>query len=193
MATVVIPNCVQIAVEANCSGQPVVNVLHFKYDAGFTLDAGAALGAFKTAWEKTGGPLKLKSSLVTMVGYKLTDLNSTDGVTSYLASGTAGAAAATLSTMASSALVKMGGGTRSRSGSGRLYHGPLVETNVNPDGRTLNSTFGTGILTAYNQLKTDMSAVSLQWCVASRKNLSTSVISNLSVSPIIATQRRRLR
>lgn len=193
MATLVIPNCVQVAIEMVCSGQPVVNVLHFQYINGTEKLPAADLVAVKNEWEKAAGPLKTRPTLVTMVGYKYTDLSSPTGATTYLASQTGGGVIGPLSTMASAALVKMGGGTRSRSGSGRLYHGPLAESDVNTDGRTLATASLTNIQTAYNTFRGNLGLLGLELVVASRKNLSTSPATNISVSPIIATQRRRLR
>lgn len=193
MATIVIPNCMQIAVEATCSGQPVVNVLHFRYPEGTFIAVADTLAAFKTAWEATGGPLKVKTSATVMVGYKLTDLSSLTGATGYLSSTATGQLSGALSTMASSALVKLGGGSRSRSGAGRIYHGPLAETDINPDGRSIAPASATAITNAYNQVKTAMALQNCTMVVASRKRLTTSDVGNLSVSSIIATQRRRLR
>jgi hypothetical protein len=193
MATLVIPNTVQIVVEMACSGQQVINVLHFKTGVGTFTNGNEALAAFKTAWERAAGPLKIRSSLVTMVGYKFTDISSLNGAVASLSSNVAGSGAATISTMASSALVKFGGGTRSRSSSGRLYHGPLLETDVNADGRTLAAASATAITAAYNTLDTEMAAQGLQLAVASRKNSESFDVGSISTANVIATQRRRLR
>lgn len=193
MATIVIPNTVQVAIEMVCSGQPVVNVLHFQYTGGAQISPAADLTTVKNAWEKAAGPLKLKASIVSMVGYKYTYIGALDGPTSYLASSTTGGSGTAISTMAASALVKLGGGTRSRSGSGRLYHGPLQETDINPDGRTLATTSVTAINSAYNFFRNECAIGGLELVVASRKRLTTSLATNIAVSPIIATQRRRLR
>ena len=193
MTTLVIPDTVQIAASMTCSGQSVVNVLHFKYPTGTLLDLNATLGAFRTAWEKAAGPLKLRSSAVTMVGYHATDLNSATGGVASLASSTAGGGASTLSTMASSALVKFSGGTRSRRSSGRLYHGPLIESDINTDGRTLATATATAINLAYTTLKADMLAINLELVVASRKYSDKFSVLDISTAGIIATQRRRQR
>lgn len=193
MATLVIPNTCQIAVEATCSGQPVFNVLHFYGGASTFFNGGQVLDSFKTAWEKTGGPHKTKASNVTMVGYKFTDLSSATGATAYLGSTTAGGAGAGISTMAASALIRLTGGTRSRSGSGRLYHGPLRELEINTDGRTIETAAALALTTAYNTFKNDMAAAGLTWVVASRKNSTQAEVRSVQVSSIIATQRRRLR
>jgi len=45
MATLVIPNTVQIVVEMACSGQQVINVLHFKTGVGTFTNGNEALAA----------------------------------------------------------------------------------------------------------------------------------------------------
>lgn len=193
MTTLVIPRTLQIAIEGQCSGQPVVNVVHLRYPDGTFINVADTLTTIKTEWERAAGPLKLKTTAFTMVGYKLTDLSTTTGATGYLGSTTAGAVAAALSTMASCALVRLGGGTRDRSGTGRLYHGPLREAEINTDGRTLDAPSAAAITTAYNTFKTNLAAVNLEWVVASRQDSTATPITTLAVSSIVATQRRRLR
>lgn len=193
MATLVIPNTVQIVVEMNCSGQQVINVLHFTHAVGTFTNGNEILAAFKTAWERLGGPLKIRSSLVTMVGYKFTDLGSLNGAVASLSSNVAGGGSAAISTMASAALVKFGGGTRSRSSSGRLYHGPLLEVDINADGRTMSPAAATAITAAYTTLDTEMAAQGLTLAVASRKNQTAFDVASIGTANVIATQRRRLR
>jgi hypothetical protein len=192
MATLVIPQTMQIAIEMTCSGQPVWNVLHFKDTGTFGVPS-VVLANVKTAWEKAAGPLKIKSSSVTMVGYHYTDLRSTTGAVAFLGSTTAGGVAGGLSTMASTALIKLSTGTRSRSQQGRLYHGPLLETQINTDGRTLDSTHATALATAYNGFISDLNVGTFYWAIASRKLLTSTPITSVGVASVIATQRRRLR
>lgn len=193
MATIVIPNVAQVAIEQSCSGQPVVNVLHFQYINGALPLPSADLVAIKNAWEKTAGPLKLKANIVSMVGYKYTFLGSAQGSTEYLASSALGGSGTAISTMAASALVKLGGGTRDRSGSGRIYHGPLQEGDINADGRTLSTVANGAIQLAYQTFRNDLALLGMELVVASRKNLTARAATNISASSIIATQRRRLR
>lgn len=193
MPTLVIPDALQLVVSSVCSGQPVLNVMHFKNVSGTTRNLATDLAAIKPLWEKALGPLKVKSTGVTMVSYKLTDISSTSGQVSELGSTTAGGVAAALSTMASAALVRLSGGTRDRSGSGRLYHGPLHESQINSDGRTIDSGAATTITSAYNTWKNDMLTLGLEWSVASRVDSEVNPITSVTVSSIIATQRRRLR
>jgi len=187
----VIPQTVQVAIEMQCSGQSVYNVL------GFTNAFGSSpsyiLNLVKTEWERTNGPLKLHPSQLTMVGYHFTDLSTLTGAVSFLGSTTAGGVTANLSTMASSALIKLSTGTRSRSQQGRLYHGPLGESQIQSDGRTLETAFVTSLNTAYETFRVNMAAGNCGWQILSRKNsIGTSVVT-ATASPIVATQRRRQR
>lgn len=193
MPTLVIPDALQLVVSSTCSGQPVLNVLHFKNTSGTTRNLATDLASIKTFWEKANGPIKIRNSNSTMVGYKLTDLSSTSGQVSELGSATAGGVASALSTMASCALVRLSGGTRDRSGSGRIYHGPLMEVQITTDGRTLETAAATTITTAYTTFKNDMNTIGLELGVASRQDSAINTVTSINVSSIIATQRRRLR
>lgn len=187
----VVPQTVQVGIEMQCSGQPVWNVL------GFTNAFGSSpsyiMNLVKTEWERTNGPLKLKPSQVTMVGYHFMDLSSTSGAVAFLGSTTAGGVTTALSTMASSALVKLSTGTRSRSQQGRLYHGPLGETQIDADGRTIASTYLTNLSAAYETFRVNMLAGNTGWQIISRKNSTSTGVTQLSVSGLVATQRRRQR
>jgi hypothetical protein len=192
MATLVIPDTVQVAIEMTCSGQPVWNIIHLNGGGGFQT-AATTLADVKAAWEVAAGPLKLRPSTLTMVGYHFTDLSSTTGAVGFLGSTTAGAGSATLSTMASAALVKLSTGTRSRSQQGRLYHGPLGESDINNDGRTIVGSSATNITAAYNNFRIAIGSGTRTWAVASRKLLVSTPITQISTAGVIATQRRRLR
>lgn len=192
MVTLVIPDTVQVAIEMTCSGQPVWNILHFN-GGGNIQTASVTLADVKAAWEATGGPLRIRPTALTMVGYHFTDLSSPTGAVAFLGSAAAGTGSAVLSTMASAALVKTSTGTRSRSQQGRLYHGPLAESQINTDGRTIDPTYSASLSTAYNNFRTTINTGTRTWAVASRKLLSSTPITQVSVASIIATQRRRLR
>ena len=192
MATLVIPGTVQVAIEMQCSGQAVWNIIHLNIGDGLDTPT-STLNDVKTAWEATNGPLKIRPVGLSMVGYHYTDLRSATGAVAFLGSTTVGTDVGSISTMAACGLVKLSTGTRSRSQQGRLFHGPLTETVINSDGRTLSSTGLTPISTAYNAFKTAMNTGSRSWAVASRKNLTSTPIATVSPSSIIATQRRRLR
>lgn len=192
MATLVVPGAAQIGIEMTASGQPVWNVIGL--NIGATTDPPATiLAVVKTAWEAANGPMKIKSTLVTMVGYHYTDLRSTTGAVGFLGSTQAGLVTGGLSTMASAALVKLSSGTRSRSQQGRLYHGPLLETQINADGRTIDSTYSTTVNTAYTNFLNAMSTANYPWAIISRKNSTFEVVDTASPASVIATQRRRLR
>lgn len=189
--TLVIPTAVQIAIEMTCSGQSVYNVIGIDNDAGNT--PAATLALVKTEWERANGPLKLHPDSLTMVGYHYTDLHTATGAVAFLGSTTAGGVVGPLSTMASSALIKLSSGTRSRSQQGRLYHGPLLESQINSDGRTLAAATLTALTTAYETFRVNVNAANMQWQILSRKNSSSVGVTSVSPSGIIATQRRRLR
>jgi hypothetical protein len=173
------------------SGRVVDNVIGIKA-AGIT-SVDAVGNAVKTAWEATGGPLKAHSSTTAMTGYKVVDLASTTGMVTTIASAAVGGVAGNISTLASSGLIQYGTGTRSRSARGRMYHGPLTTTQVATDGRSLAGGVQATLLAAYNQFDAAITAASLEWVVLSRKYSLGQTISTISVSPLIATQRRRMR
>jgi|SRR5690349_13798580 len=187
----VVPQTVQVSIEMTCSGQSVYNVL------GFTNAFGSSpsyiLNLVKTEWERASGPLKLHPTQVAMVGYHFVDLSTPTGAVAFLGSATTGGVVDNLSTMASSALVKLSSNTRSRSQQGRMYHGPLGEGQINNDGRVLATTFVSALNTAYETFRVNMAAGNCGWMVISRKNSSSTSITNVAASPIVATQRRRLR
>lgn len=192
MATLVVPGAAQVGIEMTCSGQPVWNVIGL--NIGATTDPPATvLAVVKTAWEAASGPLKLRSSLLTMVGYHYTDLRTATGAVGFLGSTTAGATSTTLSTMASSGLLKLSTGTRSRSQQGRLYHGPLGEAQINGDGRTLDPTFSGLLGTAYTTFLNALNSGGYPWAIISRKLSEFNDVDTASPAGIIATQRRRLR
>ena len=192
MATLVIPGCVQIAIQMEASGQPVYNVIHLNIGEGIDTPT-TTLTDVKTAWEASAGPLKTRSDQVKMIGYNYTDLRSAVGMVQTQSSSTTGIGTAQFSTLSASALIKLQSGTRARSKNGRIYHGPLVEGDINADGRTIDSTKLTALGTAYNNFRTAMNVGERKWVVASRKTLTTAPIANISVASVVATQRRRLR
>lgn len=191
MAQLLIPGAVQVAIRMECSGQDVLNVIGVS--GNFDEDLTVIANKVKTAWEKTGGPLRLKFNGVKMIGYRAVRLDAGGSVADVPSSATGGITTGSLATMASSALVNIGTATRNRSQRGRLYHGPLLETDINPDGRTVQATIVTNITSAYNQFRTDLETGGNPWLVLSRKNLSSSPVQTVSVQSIIATQRRRQR
>lgn len=192
MVTLVIPDTVQVAIEMVCSGQPVWNIIHLT-GGGNIQTSTVTLNDVKNAWETPTGPLKNHPTALTMVGYHFTDLSSPTGAVGFLGSTTTGGMTESIATMASSALIKLSTGTRSRSQQGRLYHGPLGESQVDADGRKLLPASFTALSTAYTAFQTAMNTGTRKWAVASRKNLVSTPIVTVGPASVIATQRRRLR
>lgn len=191
MATLIIPGAAQVTIRSTCSGQDVVNVIGVQNTVGAS--PASILNSVKAAWEAPGGPLTQRTSLLTMEGYDYIDLGSATGPTGFLGSTKAGSQTGAIATMASSALITLGGGTRSRSQRGRMYHGPLTEAQINPDGRTLAPSSIISLNAAYEQFRVALNSATSDWIVLSRKNLIYTIIGQVSTSSIIATQRRRLR
>lgn len=193
MTTLIIPNTLQISAHFLAGGQDLYNVLHFRYPDGTFINAQDTLTTFKTAWEKAAGPHKLKPTAVTMVEYRLTDLSSATGVVATLGSNTAGGVTGSLSALSNSCVMKLTSGTRSRSGAGRVFHGPLISGDVSTDGRTVLSASRAAFETAYRTLMADMKLANLTLVVASRKNSTATDVLQINAAPIVASQRRRLR
>jgi hypothetical protein len=64
---------------------------------------------------------------------------------------------------------------------------------IDADGRTVASAMAAGIKTNFEAFKSTLAADGMEWVVISRKNQIASVVSNIAVQSIIATQRRRIR
>lgn len=192
MATLVIPFHSQVGVEMVVSGQTVMNVLGFREPI-LGADPAAVLAAVKTAWEAADGPLKIKSNVVSMVGYHYTNLNNADGATAYLGSGAVGGRAGNMGIISGCGVVKLSGASRNRTKNGRLFHGPIMEDDINSDGRTITSAELDRIQAAYTSFRVTMAAADFHWAVLSRKaSIGTDIVAS-SASPIVGTQRRRLR
>lgn len=191
MTTLVIPNCFQVSIQMIHSTRPVDNVIGIK-SAGVT-SVDAIGNAVKAAWEATGGPMKMHHSGTAMVGYKVVDLGSTTGAVTTIASAAVGGVTGTVAVLSGAALISYGGGTRSRSARGRMYHGPLTTNQVASDGRSLASGVQASMLSAYTQFDAAITAAGFEWVVLSRKYSHDNAISTFAVSPLVATQRRRMR
>lgn len=191
MVQLVIPGAVQVSIKMECSGQEVFNVIGVNGNFGENLTS--VLTDVKTAWEAVGGPLRIKPSALRVVSYKAVALEPDGAIAEIGSTATGGLTTGTIATMASSALIILGGGTRNRSARGRLYHGPLHEGDINPDGRQLNTTFITAATAAYTQFRNQLNTSGNQWTVLSRKTSTAAPVESLSVAAIIATQRRRQR
>jgi hypothetical protein len=187
----IVPDVVQVGIEMTCSGRTVMNVLGFE-----NLDdtpMATLLATVKTAWEQSNGPLYRHSSSTAMVGYHGVNLSAVDAPVGYLGSGATGSVAGEISTMGACALIKLSSGTRGRSKQGRVFHGPLVEGQINSDGRTVLGSMVTDLTTAYELFRASMDIAGNQWCVISRVHFDHSNIAASACEGIIGTQRRRIR
>lgn len=97
-----------------------------------------------------------------------------------------------VTTLAACAVLGLGSNIVGGSHRGRIYLGPLDDAAVSSNGRELDSTNRTTILTAAAALlsATASGAFVVVW---SRKNLTATPVTGVSVATTIGTQRRRLR
>lgn len=191
MTTLVIPNAAQVGIEMVASGQKVMNVIGIvNVDA---VSINTILAAVKTAWEQPNGPMEKHSTTTKMVGYHGVDLNTALGQVGFLSSTMNGTTGGDISTMASCAIIKVSSNTRSRSGNGRLYHGPLIESQVDSDGRSIASAYLDGLTNAYELFRNSLVTANHHWCILSRKNSTYTPVETSACQSIIGTQRRRLR
>lgn len=192
MPQLIIPNVYRVGIYGVSGGQEVVNVVGVRGSA-----AGQAQGAadaVRAAWKVTNGPLSQKPSQYVFDHVSAMDLSSADGAIVEVFDGTAGAQGAqNLATNGSCALVKWNGGTRSGSTRGRMYFGPLSETAVNADGRTLSSSFLTALGTAITAFRNSLSGAGFPLCVVSPTTSTSTLVTTSTIESVIATQRRRIR
>lgn len=191
MATLVVPGAVQVTIKMECSGQEVINVIGL--DLNFAPDMQTVANRVKTAWESVGGPLRLKPPALKMISYRAVNLNPSGEVAEVSSAAVGGGVNGALSTMASNALINIGAATRNRSQRGRLYHGPLVEGDIDSDGRRIAPSAVTAFTNGYTKLRNDLAAAGNPWVVISRKNASFVPVTTVQCQPVIATQRRRIR
>lgn len=186
----VVPDTYLVSINATSGGQNITNVVGIrKAFSGADLVAAAV----ETAWIQTGGPIKLMNN-----GYQMKDvsamfLGQADGEVVTKVSTAVGASTGTKSTNAACALVSYGGGSRSRTSKGRLYFGPIGESDINTDGRTLAASSITAMTAAFNAFKNSLTTGGFEWVVVSRKLQTAATIQAISVQAVIATQRRRIR
>lgn len=190
--SLVIPNAFQVTIEGVCSGQAVDNVIGVTNPAGTAAGAAAAV---KAAWEVSTGPLHYQSNLYSVQNYHAVDLSSSMGTIADLASTGVGgnSTTPTISTMAACALVSWNGTSRSRSTRGRLYYGPLTESQVNADGRTLLAASQAAWVTMFNAFIASLNSASYPLAVLSRTLSTAFPVTTCAVESTIATQRRRIR
>lgn len=192
MAQLIIPGCFQVAIMGKAGGSDVVNVIGVQNGGG---DAAGANAAVRTAWKVALGPLNNLSSLYTLSQFVCTDIGSANGAINVVSDTTAGGQTASnaFATAGACGLVKWNGGTRSRSSRGRLYFGPLMESQINPDGRTVAATFLTNMNTAFSNFRSSLSTSGYPLVVLSRRLSQSFPVTSSAVETTIATQRRRIR
>lgn len=190
MTQLIIPGCFQVTIKGTSGGQDVDNVIGVQNSSG---TAGAAAAAVQTAWKIASGPLALQQNAYSTVSYTAVDIGSSNGEIAVITDSTAGSLTGSLATNAASALIKWNGGTRSRSSRGRMYFGPLGETSINPDGRTLLAGSIAAFQSAFTNFRNSLAASGYPLVVLSRTLSTAFPVTSHSVEQVIATQRRRIR
>ena len=193
MSALVIANVYRASIVMLAGTHQIVNVVHVEGSA--SGQEAAAAAAVLAAWKTGSGPLAKLSSLVTMSSVTAMDLSSTNGGIATVSDSTAGGVASTnsLATRGACALIKLNGGTRSRTTRGRIYYGPLMENDINADGATITSGSLGLFNTAFGNFKTSLSGAGFTLGVASRKASTFTSAGTLSCETTIAPQRRRIR
>lgn len=190
MATLVIPGAYQVSILGESGGQSVTNVIGV---SGIGGQAENIANAVATAYKVANGPLARQHVSYSLLGIRCVDLSSPTGQVAEVTATGAGSVSAAKATNGSCAVVKMKGNTRSRSTSGRLYHGPLSEASIDPDGRTLLASFGLQVAQAYLAFHASLISDGYDWVVLSRKLSIFTRVSSISTDGLIGTQRRRIR
>lgn len=193
VAALVIANVYRCSIRMISGGKDIVNVVHVEGTT--TGQQAAAAAAVLAAWKVANGPLSQLSNLVAMQDVTAMDLSSVNGGISVVTDTTVGGLSVSpaLATRGACALIKVNGGTRSRSTRGRIYYGPIREADINSDGATLGGTFKTAADTAFAAFKTSLTGASFTPGVASRKTSSFTSAGTYVSETTIATQRRRIR
>lgn len=190
MATLIIPGAYMVAINAESGGQTVTNVIGV---SGIINQAEQIALAVELAWLQTDGPLSQHPASYAMRSIRVTDLSSATGEVVERTVVGSGIQSGGLATNASCAIISYSNGSRSRSGRGRLYHGPLTETQMNPDGRTVTSSIITRLTTAYELFKSALEIAGYSWVVISRKLSTFTPVTSPACQALSGTQRRRLR
>lgn len=191
MPATIIPSVYRVSIEALSGAQEVVNVVGVRGTA--SGQHAAACAAVKAAWEAALGLGVRHTSQYSMQRYRAMDLSSADGGIAELASTLVGSSASPNATNAACALIKWNGSTRSRSSRGRMYWGPLNESDVNSDGRTLGASTITSLTTAVTAFRNSLSTANFPLVVISREKNTAYDVTSATVESVIATQRRRIR
>lgn len=192
MAQIVVPNVYRLSVRATVGTQDVVNVLHF-------LGAGPGMEQdlvddFSPLWFGLALPAGLIGN-TSMVWRDVTavDLSSINGGIYMDSTPFSVTTSVQLATAGAAALIQWNGGTRNRNARGRTYYGPLRESHVDTDGRTLASASRTAFENAWETFRTAMVSAGWTLGVLSRQTATFYPATRMTIAPIIATQRRRIR
>lgn len=192
VAPLVIPNVYRVAIEGISGSQPVVNVVGVRGSS--PGQAAAAAAAVKAAWKATSSFHSRLSSYYQLQNVHAMDLSSVDGEIADVGdSANGGQGTVALATNGACALVKWNGGTRSGSSRGRMYFGPITESVINADGRTLASAEVTSLTNAANNFINSLSGAGFPLVVISQKQAKATTVTSAAVESIIASQRRRIR
>jgi hypothetical protein len=192
LPALIIANTYRVAIIATVGTRQVLNVVGVRGTAaGQEL---AAANAVKAAWETGGASLSgLHNSQYHVSQYVSTDLTTATSGQATVSSTAVGTTTGDISTMGACALIKLQGGTRSRTANGRMFWGPLSEGDVMTDGRTIGSANRTQFQTAVNTFLSSLSTASFPLVVISRKLSTAHLVASATVDPFVATQRRRIR
>lgn len=192
MTQLIIPGAFQVTIMGVTGGRDTFNVIGV---TSATSTAAEVAARVKVCWEAEDGPLANLPPAYVVSGYKAVDLSSADGAIAVVESGHAGGlgVGSSIATRAASALVQWNGGTRSRSSRGRLYFGPLAESQIDVDGATLTGSTQTALETAFSDFVSNMNEAPNLLAVLSRKNSSATQVTSHTIETTIATQRRRIR
>jgi hypothetical protein len=190
----VIPGAYMVTIGHTCFGRDIDNVIGITGNGAGTQDAEEVASVVGNAWQRSGGPLSKTTAFSRLTKVHVVDIGSETGpVVEHTYSADGGYPGGQIATMAACALISWHGGTRSRRGNGRMYFGPLLEENVNQDGRTLTTNWVTNLNSAFAQFKADIEAAELTWVTLSRVGKIATPVVNPTAQGTIATQRRRLR
>lgn len=193
LAQLILANVYRVAIRMVAGGHDIINVLHVEGTA--SGQEAAAAAAVLAGWKVATGPLTQLSAIVAMAEVTAMDLSSSSGGISIVTDTTTGGKGSSnaLATRGACALIKLNGGTRSRSTRGRVYYGPVMESDIATDGATLAGESVTAFTTAFGALKTSLSSAGFTLGVASRKTSTFTSAGTIAVETTIATQRRRIR
>jgi hypothetical protein len=192
MGQLIVPGCFQVAIMSKAGGSDVVNVIGVSNPSA---DAQSAAGAVRTAWKVAGGPMSRLSNLYAMDKVIATDIGSSNGAISLISDTQTGSitTSSSFATAGACALVKWNGGTRSRSSRGRMYLGPIMEGDINSDGRTLTVAAQAAFNSAITAFRTSLTNQGFPLVVLSRALNQAFPVTSSAVETTIATQRRRIR